>query len=158
MTMDSKTSDSPGVIAFPPLLFLLTLLIGIGAHLCCPISLTPRRPLQLAGAAIMLAAGGLALLAMREMRKSGTNINPTKPATAIVHAGPYRITRNPMYLALCMQNLGIGLLMCDLVPIALTAVLAIVLHFGVILREERYLEGKFGEVYLSYRRQVRRWI
>jgi protein-S-isoprenylcysteine O-methyltransferase Ste14 len=63
-----------------------------------------------------------------------------------------------MYLSLCLLNLGIGLLLCDLVPILLTAGLAGVLHYGVIVREERYLECKFGGVYSAYRVRVRRWL
>jgi protein-S-isoprenylcysteine O-methyltransferase Ste14 len=63
-----------------------------------------------------------------------------------------------MYLSLCLLNLGIGLLLRDLVPVGLTLALAVALHFGVIKREERYLEAKFGEVYASYQRRVRRWL
>ena len=92
------------------------------------------------------------------MARAGTNVNPGLPANAIVTGGPYRFTRNPMYLALCLLNLGIGLLICDLVPTLLTLVLAITLHFGVIVREERYLERRFGDVYSAYRGRVRRWL
>jgi len=100
----------------------------------------------------------IVLSARAQMVKAGTNVRPDLPSTAIVTGGPYRFTRNPMYLSLCLLNLGIGLMLRDLVPVFLTLVLVAVLQTGVIVREERYLEAKFGEVYASYRRRVRRWI
>lgn len=156
--MPTQRDDSPGVIAFPPLIFLLTLLVGVAIHFAHPVPISPQLPLRIVGAALMLFAGCAALAAGSEMRKSGTNINPSLPATAIVTGGPFRFTRNPMYLSLCLLNMGIGLVLCDLIPTLLTLFLVGMLHFGVIAREERYLELKFGETYSAYRRRVRRWI
>jgi protein-S-isoprenylcysteine O-methyltransferase Ste14 len=156
--MQKPAVDAPGVIAFPPLILAVTLVVGVGAHFLYPVALSPQLPLRILGAVLVVAAGCTALLARAAMLKAGTNVLPTKPSTAIVTGGPFRITRNPMYLSLCLLNLGIGLLLCDLVPVVLTVALAAVLHTGVILREERYLEGKFGEVYSDYCRRVRRWI
>ena len=92
------------------------------------------------------------------MRKAGTNIRPDKPSTTVVTAGPFGFTRNPMYLSLCLLNTGIALLVGGLFPLLMTLVLAVILHSGVILREEHYLAKKFGADYDSYRRRVRRWI
>ena len=92
------------------------------------------------------------------MRAAGTNVNPAKPALLIVRGGPYRFTRNPMYLALCLVQMAIGFFLNDWITLLFVVPLAIVLHFGVILPEERYLEAKFGEPYLDLKHEVRRWI
>jgi protein-S-isoprenylcysteine O-methyltransferase Ste14 len=156
--MKRPATDNAGVIAPPPLLFLVTALAGGAAHFLFPIDLSPHLALRIAGAGLALTAGGLATRAWIQMATAGTNVRPDKPTTAIVASGPYRFTRNPMYVSLCLLNLGIGLLWCDLVPIALTLPFAVVLQAGVIAREERYLEAKFGEAYTAYRRRVRRWL
>ena len=92
------------------------------------------------------------------MKQAGTNINPLQPATSLVTTGPFRFSRNPLYLSLTLLFAGLSLILNSLWGlIALAPVLAI-LHFGVILREERYLEAKFGESYRQYRTQVRRWL
>jgi protein-S-isoprenylcysteine O-methyltransferase Ste14 len=157
-TQPKPTPDSPGVIARPPLIAVAILLAGVVSHLLRPVPIGPRMPLRLTGAALALAGVCIALAARAMMVRAGTNMSPTLPATTIVTGGPYRLTRNPMYLALCLLNLGVGLLLCDLVPAALTAVLAAVLNFGVVAREERYLERKFGAEYSAYKRRVRRWL
>jgi protein-S-isoprenylcysteine O-methyltransferase Ste14 len=151
-------ADSPGVLVFPPALALVVVLIGAGAHLLHPVPVSPRLPARAAGALLACTAACIVLSALAAMARAGTNVNPSLPATAIVTGGPYRFTRNPMYLSLCLLNLGIGLLLRDLVPVLLTAGLAAVLHYGVIVREERYLERKFGGVYSAYRGRVRRWL
>ncbi len=156
--MQEPTVDSPGVIVFPPLLALATILIGVGAHYLQPVPISPRLPLRAIGAVLALAGPSIALSARAQMVRAGTNVNPSLPATAIVTGGPYRFTRNPMYLSLCLLNLGIGLLLCDLTPAVLTIPLAAILNFGVIAREERYLERKFGDEYSAYRGRVRRWL
>jgi protein-S-isoprenylcysteine O-methyltransferase Ste14 len=100
----------------------------------------------------------VAIWAERVMKAAGTNVRPDRPALTVVRSGPYRFTRNPMYLSLCLLPLAIGFFLDGWVPLLFAGILALVLHFGVILREESYLQRKFGEQYLSFKRQVRRWL
>jgi protein-S-isoprenylcysteine O-methyltransferase Ste14 len=153
-----KTADNPGVVAFPPLIFAVFAALGIGLHFIVPIPLLPHWPVRLVGIALSLLAGTLALWARRVMVEAGTNIRPDLPALVIVRDGPYRFTRNPMYLSLCLLQVAIGFLVNDWLALLLVVPLALVLHFGVIVREEGYLEAKFGEQYLALKRQVRRWL
>ncbi len=92
------------------------------------------------------------------MKAAGTNVRPDRPSLTVVKAGPYRFTRNPMYLSLCLLQMAIGFFLDGWVPVLFAFVLALVLHFGVILREESYLERKFGEQYLPFKRRVQRWL
>ncbi len=118
-----------------------------------------RHGLALAfGIALAMAGPSLVVWAFRVMKAAGTNVDPGKAALTIVRTGPYRLTRNPMYLALCLLQVALGFFLNDWVTLLLAIPLALVLHYGVILREERYLEAKFGEPYLALKRDVRRWI
>jgi protein-S-isoprenylcysteine O-methyltransferase Ste14 len=153
-----KTADNPGVVAFPPLIFGVFAAVGIVLHFMAPVPLLPRWPARAVGIGLGLVAGALASWARRVMVAAGTNIRPDLPALTIVRDGPYRFTRNPMYLSLCLLQVAIGFLLDDWVALVLVVPLAFVLHFGVILREERYLEAKFGEQYLAFKREVRRWL
>ena len=110
------------------------------------------------GIVFIILAPTLALWALRTMKAAGTNVHPAEPALALVRDGPFRFIRNPMYLALCLVQAGIGFLLNDWITLLFVVPLALVLHFGVILPEERYLEAKFGEQYLALKRKVRRWI
>lgn len=145
--MQKPPIDAPGVIAFPPLLFFAVVAGGMASHFLAPVPLTPRLTLRIVGVIFGSIAGAIALWARAEMVRAGTNVRPDRPSTAVVTLGPYRYTRNPMYLSLCLLNLAVGLLICDLSPVALTLALALILQAGVIVREERYLTGKFGEEY-----------
>ena len=155
--MAEEPNDHAGVIALPPLIFAGHAVAGGLAHWLCPLPLLPPLPARSIGVILALFAGFQALWARQKMMQAGTNILPTLPTTAIVAAGPYRYTRNPMYLSLCLLLVGIGLLINGVLPVLFVVPLALVLHFGVILREERYLTAKFGENYLAYQRRVRRW-
>jgi protein-S-isoprenylcysteine O-methyltransferase Ste14 len=146
-------------VAFPPLLWLIGAVVSVLVHsflFSIPILPEPFAPIL--GIACLVTALSLALPALFTMRSAGTNINPAKPALLIVRGGPYRYTRNPMYLALCLVQAGIGFLLNDCITLLFVVPLALVLHFGVILPEEQYLEAKFGEQYLALKREVRRWI
>ena len=152
-----KPADNPGVVAFPPLIFAMFAALGIGLHFIAPLPLLPHWSARAVGVALSLLAGALATWARRVMKAAGTNIRPDLPALTIVRDGPYRFTRNPMYLSLCLLQVAIGFLFNDWLALLLVVPLALVLHFGVILREERYLEAKFGEQYLALKSRVRRW-
>ncbi len=92
------------------------------------------------------------------MRRARTSVNPSRPTTALLTAGPYRLTRNPMYLAMVIQYVGLALLFNALWAIVLLPLALVIIHFTVIKREERYLEQKFGEDYRAYKARVRRWL
>ena len=121
-------------------------------------SILPRAISLGIGIVLFIIAPLLAIPAMWRMKAAGTNVHPSEPTTTIVRGGPYRFTRNPMYLALTLLQIGVAFVLNDAITFLFAAALALMLHFGVILREERYLEAKFGEEYLALKRSVRRWI
>jgi protein-S-isoprenylcysteine O-methyltransferase Ste14 len=92
------------------------------------------------------------------MRRAGTNVDPYEPATAVVTEGPYRFTRNPMYVGFTLMYVGISALANALLPILLLPAVQQLMRRGVIEREERYLERKFGDEYRRYKESVGRWI
>jgi protein-S-isoprenylcysteine O-methyltransferase Ste14 len=156
--MQTEPSDHPGVVAWPPAIFAVALAAGIAAHSWLQIQLFPPLPARVAGSAVVCLAIGIALWAAKVMKEAGTNIHPHLPATTVVTAGPYALSRNPMYVSLCVLYVGTTLLIDGVMPLIFLAPLILVLHFGVIKREERYLARKFGEGYLGYKARVRRWV
>jgi protein-S-isoprenylcysteine O-methyltransferase Ste14 len=157
--VDAAPEDHPKIVGFPPLLWLIGATVSALVHFfvfSIPILAEPFA--LILGIVCMLIGPLLAVPALLSMRAAGTHANPAKPALLIVRGGPYRFTRNPMYLALCLVQVGIGFLLNDWITLLFVVPLALVLHFGVILPEEKYLEAKFGEQYLALKREVRRWI
>jgi protein-S-isoprenylcysteine O-methyltransferase Ste14 len=106
----------------------------------------------------MLAAVALFGWAIRTFRTAGTPVQGSQPSTTIVRAGPYRFTRNPIYLAFSLFQLGIALWVNSLWLLATLVGAATLMHFVVMRREEQYLERKFGAHYLDYKASVRRWL
>lgn len=154
----TSSTDHPGVIAFPPLIWLVCAVVSLLLHFMISIRIIMSGVSLPLGIAFVLLAPSLALSALRVMKKAGTNVDPSQPATTIVRGGPFRFTRNPMYLALCLLQVALGFFLNDWITLLFVIPLALVLHYGVILREERYLEAKFGDQYLSLKRDVRPWI
>ena len=155
----ASPSDKPGVIAPPPLLFGIFFGIAIlfqWMH-SLTIPLLPRQ-LQWPGMVLINISGLLFLWAAICMWRARTNINPLLPTTSLVTSGPYRFSRNPLSVSLVVLYLGLSLRLDTLWPLLLFVPLLIVFHYGVIQREERYLERKFGETYRNYCLNVRRWI
>jgi len=153
-----ETPDNPGVIAPPPLIYAGALAIGLLANRLYPIAFLPRGLSRVLGWPLIVGGPVVGSLGLREMKRADTNVDPREPTTAIVTGGPYRFTRNPLYLSMTLIYAGITAL-ANALPAAL--LLPFVLHImrrGVIEREERYLERKFGDEYLDYKARVRRWI
>ena len=151
--------DNPGVIAPPPLLFAGVLAASLLIDL-----LLVRMPTGLPRAACLVVAalelaGATALMAgaLLGFRRAGTNVEPWRPSTALVTTGVYRRTRNPMYLAMTLLYLATALAADSLVAFLLLPPLLLVVRRGVIAREERYLDARFGEEYRRYKANVRRW-
>lgn len=152
--------DTPGVIAPPPLLFLGTLAVGAALDfglLRVPTGLPGWLRLG-AGAALAAAAAGLGAAALGRFRRAGTAVEPWRPSTALVTDGVYRFTRNPIYLAMALLYVASALAMDSAVALVLLPPLLALVQIGVISREERYLERKFGDEYRRYRSSVRRWM
>ncbi len=154
------TADSSGVRFPPPAIYGLWLLAGFLAQRRFPVPIVPARfllEIRVFGTALMLGGILLALTGLMLFRMAGTSPNPTRPTTGLVGRGPYRLTRNPMYLGLASVHAGISLLFNALWPLAALLPVLILIRWLVIAREERYLKQKFGEEYEEYARRVRRW-
>jgi protein-S-isoprenylcysteine O-methyltransferase Ste14 len=156
--MPGDEQDKAGVVAPPPLIYLGALVFGLLLGRRFPIDFLPRRIAR--GFGWPLLGGGVLLLGWfeRAMRQADTPASPYKPVSHIATEGPFRYTRNPGYLSMAMIYAGIATIANALWSILLLPVALLVIQRGVIEREERYLERKFGEEYLRYKEQVRRWI
>ena len=158
MAKSAPPRDTPGVIAPPPLILLAFVLAGLALDWLRPAAFLPAAVQYAVGAALIAIAGALASSAFIRFIRAGTNIPTRRPTTALVVAGPYRFTRNPIYVGMILLLLGIGIMVDSVWLLALAVPFALVLRYGVITREERYLEAKFGDAYRAYRARVRRWI
>ena len=156
----SGPADVAGVIALPPLIFLGFLAAAAVLEAVVPLPVLAAQTLAryLAGAA--LAACGFVIIGMgtRRFVAAGTNIPPYLPTTALVVDGIYGRTRNPLYLGTTLVYLGLSVAAGSLWAIVLVVPLLWVINVGVVAREERYLERKFGDAYRAYKARVRRWV
>jgi protein-S-isoprenylcysteine O-methyltransferase Ste14 len=154
---DRSAARGPAIIAPPPLLFAGPWLVGFLLDLIVPL---PRLPLALRLVGLPLMAAGVALLAwfLRTMRRAGTPVDPREAPTALVQAGPFRYTRNPAYSGWTLLYLGVALLAGSRWALILLPAVLVAVDWGVIRREERYLQDRFGADYREYRRRVRRWL
>jgi protein-S-isoprenylcysteine O-methyltransferase Ste14 len=150
--------DHAHVIAPPPLILVAAIVIGAGLRGGWPVPLWPWTGRWIPTAGCFATPLILAVGAAREMRRARTAILPDRTTTALVTSGPFRLTRNPLYLSLGLLLAGAAFAMNSLAVLAMIVPWAVVMRYGVIAREERYLERKFGEDYRAYRRRVRRWL
>jgi protein-S-isoprenylcysteine O-methyltransferase Ste14 len=154
--------DAAAVRVFPPAVPLLTVLIGVALDRLWPIhpgfELAAPARYWIGGLIVAGAVLGLGLWSVVLLRRTGQSENPWKPTTQIVRGGPFRITRNPMYLQMVLVCIGIAVALMNLWVLFLTPLCAWLLQRLAILPEECYLEGKFGDTYLAYKRKVRRWL
>jgi protein-S-isoprenylcysteine O-methyltransferase Ste14 len=148
----------PRKIPFPPAIPLVALLASWGLGWIWPIAVD--RPNWAFWLGLILFAAPLlqAIWAVRTFARHRTPVDPRGEVSEIVTAGPFSYSRNPMYLSLIIAYVGCALMFNLPWAAALLLPVFLVLHFGVIRREETYLAAKFGEPYLSYMRRVRRWI
>jgi len=161
MTDPSSThspSDRPDVLVLPPLLYGVALAAGFLLQWLAPRPIVLSTARYWAGGVCLAFGVVLAFWGRAVMERAGTNVNPTLPTTALVVTGPFRLSRNPLYLALTLMYVGLALLANALWVLVLLMPLLFMVHFGVVRREERYLERKFGDAYRAYRSRVRRYL
>jgi protein-S-isoprenylcysteine O-methyltransferase Ste14 len=142
----------------PPLVYLGSIGLGLLLHLLWPVQLlAPSLGVPL-GVAVVLVAGALFISAVRTLRKANTPVPGNRPTTAIVRKGPYRFSRNPVYLAFTLFQIGLAAWVNSLGLLLALLPALVLMSLVVIPREERYLETRFPAEYLPYKRAVRRWI
>ena len=144
----------------PPIIFTSLLLLGFTAQWLYPVSLMfPTRSLRLlAGLPVLTVSGLIAVNAALIMRKNKTDIIFRNPTTKFIRQGSFRFTRNPLYLSLLLVMGSIAVFANSAWHVLATILLFFLLNFHVIAREEKFLESRFGEEYIQYKKSVRRWI
>lgn len=150
--------DHPHVVALPPALYAGSLGLGLLFEFFWHTIVLSAPVRFLVGPLLLLVGLLLGVPAMREFLRAKTPFEVYRPATALVTTGLYRYTRNPMYLGLTVAYVGAALLASSLWVLGLLLPLILVVHYGVVLREEQYLAAKFGAAYRQYQAAVRRWL
>ena len=153
------TADTANVIVRPPIAWALAVLTGLALHWLIPLPLIPATaPAASLGATVFALALALVAWAIITMTRAGSNVPTNLPTTTVVDIGPYRFTRNPIYLGMVLGLIGLAIAFNSLWLLLTLVPFALVIRYGVVAREEAYLERKFGDVYRRYRARVRRWL
>jgi protein-S-isoprenylcysteine O-methyltransferase Ste14 len=154
----SPNQDRPSIIAPPPLIYLAGFGVGLLLDLVFPLPLLPEGLARILGWLLISAALLSIALSLRVLFQAGTPVDPYKPTTVLVMDGPFRYSRNPLYLSLTAMYTGVAMLMNVLWLILLLPLILWIIQRGVIAREEEYLERKFGEEYRRYKARTPRWL
>ncbi|MGB6906120.1 MAG: isoprenylcysteine carboxylmethyltransferase family protein [Methyloceanibacter sp.] len=153
--------DYADVVVKPPLLFAGALLLGCLLSWLIPIGpgLGAANGRALAvGGSLALAGLALGVLSIREFRRASTSVVPGEPSTTLLETGPYRFTRNPIYIGLVILYFALAIVLTSAWMLVLLIPVLIVLQRGVVEREEAYLKTKFGDAYRQYQARMPRWL
>jgi protein-S-isoprenylcysteine O-methyltransferase Ste14 len=155
----ARSQDNPHVVIRPPIALALAAALGTAASWLYPLPFVPAPvPAGWVGATVFAIAFLIAAWAIVTMRRAGTRFETHRPATRIVGTGPYRFTRNPIYIGMFLALGGLAIGLDNLWLVAALVPFYAVIRYGVVAREEAYLERKFGNGYLDYKARVRRWL
>jgi protein-S-isoprenylcysteine O-methyltransferase Ste14 len=154
------TADTVQVIIRPPLGWGFAVIVGLALNWLVPLPFLPvDLPAGSLGAMVFVLALALVAWAIVTITGAGSNVPTNLPTTTtIVERGPYRFTRNPIYLGMFLGLIGLAIAFDNLWLLIMLLPFAFVIRYGVVAREEDYLERKFGDVYVGYRSRVRRWL
>jgi protein-S-isoprenylcysteine O-methyltransferase Ste14 len=150
--------DIPGVVAPPPAIYGGAIGLGVALQYLAPAAVVSRQVQAPLGILLILAAAVLMWLSMREFQRAQTSVRVDTPTARIVTTGPYRFTRNPIYVSLTLLHLGVAIWVNSAWVLGMLVPALLLISSGVIAREEQYLARRFGEEYLRYTRSVRRWL
>lgn len=157
--MNQAPAALPGIIAPPPRLYLGAFALACLLQAVYPLMIMASASVLRAFAVLLLvASAALARWAFVTLRQAGASANPRKPALALTTRGPFRLSRNPIYVAMTGLYGAAGLLLNAWWPLLLLPPLLALMHWGVVLREERHLSAQFGDAYAAYQASVRRWL
>jgi protein-S-isoprenylcysteine O-methyltransferase Ste14 len=153
------TADTAQVIIHPPIAWGLAVITGLGLNWLVPLPFLPDNlPVGWLGAVVFVLGLALGVSAVITMTKAGSNVPTNRPTTTIVENGPYRFTRNPIYLGMFLGQIGLAIAFDSLWLLAMLVPFALVIRYGVVAREEVYLCHKFSDAYRGYCSRVRRWL
>lgn len=152
-------NDTSGPIIRPPIAWALAVAAGLVLQWAYPLPfLSAAMQVGWIGALVFLAGLALLFWAVSTFRRAGTAVQTSVPTSSIVAEGPYRYSRNPIYVAMFIGLVGVSIGFDSLWHLILLVPFYLVIRYGVVAREEIYLARKFGESYLGYKRRVRRWL
>src|SRR5262245_42751160 len=154
---DATTAGVANLVIRPPLVVLASVLSGAVLNVAWPLPFVPHALRLPVGCLLVAMAVALFASSIRQFRMAGTPVPGNKPTTAIVRTGPYRVSRNPIYLAFFALHLGLAIWVNSLWLVA-TLMATVAIAVVVVPREERYLTERFGPEYLEYKASVRRWL
>src|SRR5215472_12481159 len=148
----NNTADTANVIIRPPIAWVFAVLAALALQWLMPLPFMPAAvPAGWVGGAVFAVALALAAWAIAAITRAGSNVPTNMPTTTIVDTGPYRFTRNPIYLGMFLGLVGLAIAFDSLWLLVMLVPFALVIRYGVVAREEAYLDRKFGAVYLAYK-------
>jgi protein-S-isoprenylcysteine O-methyltransferase Ste14 len=156
--MSDISFDAPSVKIIPPLVYLTGLVIGFLANIWMPIKVVPSLVAWTSGGILIVCGIVLTGSAVFKFKDGGTTVRPDRAASTLVIVGPYKVTRNPMYLGLAFVYLGIAIAGQSVWALILLPVVLTIIQHRAIEPEEAFLERRFGADYVGYKEKVRRWI
>jgi protein-S-isoprenylcysteine O-methyltransferase Ste14 len=151
-------SDAPDVRVIPPLVYVVGLVAGLLVSVALPTEVVQNALAWSIGGVLIVCGSVLAGSAVLRFRSEGTTVRPDRAPQKFVIEGPYRMTRNPMYLGLAIAYLGIAIADQSLWALVLLTVVLAIINRAVIAPEESFLNRRFGSDYLAYQKSVRRWL
>ena len=155
----SDRADTANVVIRPPIAWALAVLAGFALQWAVPLPFLPASlPAGRVGGIVFVLALAFVAWAIATITKAGSNVPTNMPTTTIVQGGPYRFTRNPIYLGMFFGLVGLAIAFDSLWLIGTLVPFALVIRYGVVAREETYLERTFGDAYRHYCARVRRWL
>ncbi len=156
--MKKENKDTPGLPMPPPFLMAIFLVVALAFGWKLPIPVACPWWMQVIGGAVVLSGLACAFSAVRAMFHAQTSPSPRNPTSTLVTDGPYKFTRNPIYLGFILAVIGLPLMLGFYWGAILAPVAGDAYNRLIIEREETYLERKFGKAYLDYKAKVRRWL
>ncbi|MSR10187.1 MAG: isoprenylcysteine carboxylmethyltransferase family protein [Gammaproteobacteria bacterium] len=156
-SIKNDNPKGPGVRFPPPLIMLFCLLGAFGLHYLLPLGIGFDAPTNLIGLFFVFGSLVILVICALDSRRAGTAIEPWKPTSSIVYSGCYVFSRNPIYLSFCMFLFGVGITADSLWLLLSCIPCGVAIYYVAIVKEEAYLEQKFGAGYLQYKQRVRRW-
>jgi len=153
------TTDTANVRIRPPIAWTVAVLAGLALNWLLPLPFVPAAvPAGWLGATVFALALALFAWAIATITRAGSNVPSSLPTTIIVDTGPYRFTRNPIYLGMVLGLIGLAIALDSLWLLLTLVPFVLVIRYAVIAREEAYLQRKFGDVYRRYCVRARRWL